>query len=137
MGRRSPASLLRHNRRDPAAAAALGAPASAGDGGPTRGADRRAGYRAGPGVVRPPASTAPSSGGAGAPARPGASRVAPDPLTPEAVAQGFVLERIGDRGRLSLDCRNVIHIEEVTRTRVRWYVRTHRCSPVGRPRRPS
>ncbi|HET6919400.1 MAG TPA: hypothetical protein VFI46_08050 [Jiangellaceae bacterium] len=129
MGRRSLASLLRRNRRDSAASAALGGPVGAGDEGRTRGANRRAGNRAGPGVACLPGSTRAGRSDAGAPARPDTDEAAPDLLTPEATAAGFVLEWIGDRVCLSHHCGNTVQIDEPTRTRVRWYVRTHRCRP--------
>lgn len=127
MGSRSPVSPLRHSRWDSAAAAALGGPVVAGDDGHATGTDRRAGYRAGPGVASPPGETPTGTSDAGAPARPAASVTTADLLTPQAVADGFMVEWVGDQLRLSHHCRNVARIEDPTTALVGWYMRTHRC----------
>ncbi|HET6921310.1 MAG TPA: hypothetical protein VFI46_17880 [Jiangellaceae bacterium] len=68
---------------------------------------------------------------AGEPARPLESKAAAL-LTPEAAAEGFMVEAVGGRVRLFHDCGNVVRISEhMTDPQLRWYLGTHRCGPVG------
>jgi hypothetical protein len=132
MGRRSPTSPLRHSRWGSAAGeAALGSPVVAGDGDRPAEGNRRAGYRAGPGVAHVPDMPAVGVSDAGEPARPDAKPVATDLLTPEAAASGFTAYWVGDQLRLAHHCRNVTTVAEPTSALVGWHVRTHRCGTPG------
>lgn len=53
----------------------------------------------------------------------------PAELPPEAVADGFTLEPVGDRVRLFHHCGNVVRVDDPDDPKLRWHIRTHRCGP--------